>query len=160
MTCQFCGNEIDDNADVCFICGQPVAKSAPAAPAAPQAPVYEAPQAPAYEAEPQAPVYAPAPQAPAADPYAQPAPAQQPVQPAPVYVNEPKQKKSKVKDPNKVGGFLLFICALLPFVGAIVYAKNKKNDIRKVQIANATFIGLDIWLFIIIIVCVKKYMLS
>ena len=159
MTCQFCGNEIDDNADVCFICGQPVAKSAPA---------YEAPQVPVYEAEPQAPVYAPAPQAPvyaepqapAGDPYAQPVAAQQPVQPAPVYTNQPKQKKSKVKDPNKVGGFLLFICAILPIVGAIVYAKNKKNDVRKVQIANATFIGLDIWLFIIIVVCVKKYMLS
>lgn len=74
MTCKFCGNVIEDNSDICFICGQkvePVAAPAeaadafaPAAPAAPAAPVATA--APVYAAAPVAPVYAAAPVAPAA----------------------------------------------------------------------------------------------
>lgn len=61
MTCKFCGNVIEDNSDICFICGQKV-EAAPVAeaPVAPVAPVAEAPVAPA------APVYAAAPAAPAA----------------------------------------------------------------------------------------------
>ena len=38
MTCKFCGNVIEDNSDICFICGQKV-EAAPAAPEAPAAPV-------------------------------------------------------------------------------------------------------------------------
>lgn len=57
MTCKFCGNVIEDNSDICFICGQKV-EAAPAAeaatdafaPAAPAAPVYAAPAAPVYAA--------------------------------------------------------------------------------------------------------------
>ena len=73
MTCKFCGNVIEDNSDICFICGQkveaaPAAAEAPEAPVAPAAPVYEAPAAPAAPvyAAPAAPVYAAAPVAPAA----------------------------------------------------------------------------------------------
>ena len=72
MICKFCGNEIDDNSDFCFICGQkveaqqvaPVAAeenvysepqvSAPVAVEAAEAPVYQAPAAPvAAVAEPE-----------------------------------------------------------------------------------------------------------
>ena len=158
MTCKFCGNEINEGADVCFICGQPVEKPAeapqPEQPA-PAEPVYSEPapvaaQPSQYSDQPQ-PVVAP-----------QPVAYQQPPQATP-YPETPqggKAKKSKVKDPNKVGKFLLFICALLPFVGAIVYAKNKKNDVRKVQIANATFVGLDIWLAVICVIFFVKFMLK
>ena len=74
MTCKFCGNVIEDNSDICFICGQKV-EAAPAAdatadafaPVAPVAPVYaEAPAAPVYAEAPAAPVYAAAPVAPVA----------------------------------------------------------------------------------------------
>ena len=67
MTCKFCGNVIEDNSDICFICGQKV-EAAPVAeaPVAPVAPVAEAPVAPVYAAAPAAPVYAAAPAAPAA----------------------------------------------------------------------------------------------
>ena len=80
MTCKFCGNVIEDNSDICFICGQkvepvaapaeavdafaPVAPAAPVAPVAPAAPVATA--APVYAAAPAAPVYAAAPAVPAA----------------------------------------------------------------------------------------------
>ena len=70
MTCKFCGNVIEDNSDICFICGQKVeaAPAAAEAPEAPVAPVYDAPAAPAAPvyAAPAAPVYAAAPVAPAA----------------------------------------------------------------------------------------------
>ena len=68
MTCKFCGNVIEDNSDICFICGQKV-EAAPVAPAEPVAPVYAAapaaPAAPVAPAAPAAPVYAAAPVAPA-----------------------------------------------------------------------------------------------
>ena len=69
MTCKYCGNVIEDNSDICFICGQKVEPAAapaeaadafaPAAPVAPVAPVATA--APVYAAAPAAPVYAAAP---------------------------------------------------------------------------------------------------
>lgn len=80
MTCKFCGNVIEDNSDICFICGQkvepaaapaeaadafaPAAPVAPAAAVAPAAPVATA--APVYAAAPVAPVYTAAPAAPSA----------------------------------------------------------------------------------------------
>lgn len=75
MTCKFCGNVIEDNSDICFICGQkvePAAAPAEAADAfAPAAAPVAAPvatAAPVYAAAPAAPVYtaAPAPAVPAA----------------------------------------------------------------------------------------------
>ena len=147
MTCKFCGNEISEGADVCFICGQPVEQPAEAPEREPASePVVE-------EAAPAEAVYAP--EAPVAPPVVAVAPAPAPA-PAAAAEPEKKSKKKKEKDPNRVGKFLLFICALLPFIGALVYVKNRKNDARKVSIANATFVGLNIWLFIIVVVCFKN----
>lgn len=62
--CKHCGNQIEDNAAFCGVCGQPQNIAEPQA----QAPVYQAPvqpQQPVYQAPVQQPVYV-APQAPVA----------------------------------------------------------------------------------------------
>ena len=142
MTCKFCGNEIPDGSDVCYVCGQSVAEEGGSAPASQNDEVYaQQPEDVAAEAlyDENQPVQN--------DNYVD--PASQPV----------ASKSGKIKNPNKVGGFLLFICALFPLIGALVYLKNKNIPERKVSIANATFIGLNIKLFIIIIICVFKFMI-
>lgn len=144
MTCKFCGNEIEEGASFCFICGQPV--EVEAAPAAEAAPVEEA--APAAEAV----VPAAAPAAPVAE------------EAAPVEEGKKGKKGKKQKgpkDPNAAGKFTLFICFISAIIGLILYSKAKKagNEVKKVQIANALFLGLDIKLGIIILVLVKKFMM-
>lgn len=186
MICKFCGNEIDDGSDFCYICGQKVEEPAPAyaaadvysQPAAPvqtaEAPAYAAAptQAPAYAAAPtQAPVYAAAPtQAPVAPAYAA-DPTQAPAYAAaaPQYVQpaEPTGKKrkkaKKPKDPNMASRAQRFFSFLLFFiVGPILYNKEKKNgnETKAVSILNATMRGLCVFLAIIVVVMIKKFMLA
>lgn len=173
MICKFCGNEIDNNSDFCFICGQKVEPQQPtyaaepaanvysqpeAAPAAPEAPVYSAPEA----VQTAAPVYT-APVAPAA------APAEQPVAaPAVPQIKSRKELKKEKKLAKKAAAaacpvtkaqkFFSFIFAL---VGLILYSKAKKaNETEKaVIILNTMMTGLCVKMGIVIIVMIKKFML-
>ena len=190
MICKFCGNEIDDGSDFCYICGQKVEEPVPAfaaadvysqpAPSAEpaQAPVAEpafaaapaqAPVAPAYAAPAQAPVapaYAAPAQAPAAPAYAA-APVQPPVDPAAyaaaVEQGGKKKKAKKPRDPNMATRAQRFFSFLLFFiVGPILYNKEKKtgNQAKANSILNATMRGLCVFMAIIVVVMIKKFMLS
>ena len=175
MICKFCGNEIDNNSDFCFICGQKVEPQQPAYAAEPAANVYSQPEAApvAAPAEPvaavqaSAPVYA-APDAPVAPVAAPAAPVAEPVA-APAA--EPKSKKELKKEKklakkaaaaacpvSKAQKFFSFIFAL---VGLILYSKAKKNNEteKAVIILNTMMTGLCVKMGIVIIVMIKKFML-
>ena len=162
MICKFCGNEIDDGSDFCYICGQKVEEPVPAyaaadvysqPAAAPAAPV-QAPVAPAP-----APVAAaPAPAAPAPAPVAAPAVAPE----APAEQGGKKKKAKKVKDPNMASRAQRFFSFVLFFiVGPILYKKEKKNgnEAKATSILNATMRGLCVFMAIIVLVLIKKYVM-
>ena len=164
MICKFCGNEIDDGSDFCYICGQKVEEPVPAyaaadvysqPAAAPAAPV-QAPVAPAP-----APVAAaPAPAAPAPD--AAPAAAPAAVSEAPAEQGGKKKKAKKVKDPNMASRAQRFFSFVLFFiVGPILYKKEKKNgnEAKATSILNATMRGLCVFMAIIVLVLIKKYVM-
>ena len=164
MICKFCGNEIDDGSDFCYICGQKVEEPVPAyaaadvysqPAAAPAAPV-QAPVAPAP-----APVAAaPAPAAPA--PVAAPAAAPAAVSEAPAEQGGKKKKAKKVKDPNMASRAQRFFSFVLLFiVGPILYKKEKKNgnEAKATSILNATMRGLCVFMAIIVLVLIKKYVM-
>ena len=161
MVCKFCGNEIDDNSDFCFICGQKVEAKEPAyAAAAPAANVYTQPEA-----------------APATEPVADVAPVAEPeaVAAAPVSATaaaqrskkelkaEMKAAKKAAKDAkyaiaSRAARFFSFLFAL---VGLIIYSKAKKegDEEKAVVILNTFMTGLCVKMGIIIIFMVKKFML-
>ncbi len=143
MICKFCGNEIDDGSDFCFICGQKVEAAAPAyaaegaaAPADSQAPVAAAPVAPV---------------APAA------------VEEAPAAAETGKKKK---KEKNPANGFLRFICVILPVLGQLIglcvysSAKKKGNDAKAVAVLNSTMRGLCLWMAVIVVLMFKKFVMG
>lgn len=150
MICKFCGNEIDDNSDFCFICGQkvevqqvaPVAAenvySAPqeaVAPAAVEAPVYQVPVAPAT------------PVAPVAEPE---------------ETSKKKKKKSKkVKTPSAASKAERFFSFLFAIIGLILYNKAKKagNEQKAVAILNAVMTGVCVKLAVVNVVLLKKFIL-
>ncbi len=169
MVCKFCGNEIDDNSDFCFICGQKV----------------EA-QKDAYVAEPAANVYTQPESAPAANDFdvaaaavatAEPAAAEAtPVAEAPVVapVAETRSKKEikaelkaakkaakaeKYAVASRAARFFSFVFVL---VGLIIYSKAKKegDEEKAVVILNTFMTGLCVKMGIVIILMVKKFMLS
>ena len=170
MICKFCGNEIDDGSDFCYICGQKVEEPAPAfaaasdvysqsaaAPVAPvQAPVAPAPAA-AQPVQPAAPVQAPVPPAAYAAPVA-------PGTYAEGVADQGGKKKraKKVKDPNmaskaqRLFSFLLFF-----IVGPILYKKEKKNgnETKAISILNATMRGLCVFMAIVIVVMIKTFVM-
>ncbi|MGN1442795.1 MAG: hypothetical protein ACI4XE_02995 [Acutalibacteraceae bacterium] len=171
MICKFCGNEIDDGSDFCYICGQKVEESVPAFAAA--ADVYSQPAA--------APAQAPAAPAPAPVAASQPvqpaAPAQAPVTPA-AYAAAPaapnayvdgtaeqggkKKKAKKPKDPNMASRAQRFFSFILFFiVGPILYNKEKKNgnEAKAISILNATMRGLCVFMAIIVVVMIKKFVM-
>lgn len=182
MTCKFCGNVIEDNSDICFICGQkveaapaaPVAEAADAfAPAAPAAPVYaEAPAAPVYAAAPAAPVYAAAPAAPA----------------APAVADIKAQKKAlkaakkEAKKANKKSGSISPIRVILPalllalvfllknlcyvFVAVVgvylflVYRSYNKaiasgDEAKAQKLVNSTMVGICVGLAVACVLLIK-----
>ena len=151
MICKFCGNEIDDNSDFCFICGQKV-EAQQVAPVAAQENVYSEPQAAApvaVEAAPEAPVY----QAPVA-----------PVAPVaePEESSKMKKKKAKkVKDPSAASKAARFFSFLIPIIGLILYSKAKKagNEQKAVAVLNALMTGVCVWLAVINVVLFKKFIL-
>ena len=174
MICKFCGNEIDDGSDFCYICGQKVDEPAAAdaaanvysqpaaAPVAEPAYAAASVQASAAEAQPTA---APA-QAPVAPAYTA-VPGQPPVDPAfaadPVPQGGKKKRAKKPADPNMATRAQRFFSFLLFFiVGPILYKKEKKagNEAKAISILNAAMRGFCVFMAIIAVVMIKKFMLS
>ena len=172
MICKFCGNEIDNNSDFCFICGQKVEAQAPVY-TADNANVYSqaaqnvAPmdvEAPAEEAAP-----APAPVQPTAQ-YAQQAPAPMYQQPPMQYPAQPMSKKQMKKQAkaakkadkkaakqakkdatlvSKGKKFLyIFIVLIGQLIGLANYKKAKKAGDTElaVQTLNSFMTGVCVWL--------------
>lgn len=161
MICKFCGNEIDDGSDFCYICGQKVEEPVPAYVAAD---VYSQPAAaPAAPVQaPVAPAPAPVAAAPAPAPVAAPAAAPAAVSEAPAEQGGKKKKAKKVKDPNMASRAQRFFSFVLFFiVGPILYKKEKKNgnEAKATSILNATMRGLCVFMAIIVLVLIKKYVM-
>ncbi len=163
MVCKFCGNEIDDNSDFCFICGQKVEPQNDAYVAEPAANVYTQPEAPvAAEAEAVA-------EAPAAVATAVAEPVAEPAAPA-AEIRSKKEIKAELKAAKKAAKaekyavasraarFFSFIFAI---VGLIIYSKAKKegDEEKAVVIVNTMMTGLCIKMGIVIIIMIKKFML-
>ena len=161
MICKFCGNEIDDGSDFCYICGQKVEEPVPAYAAAD---VYSQPAAaPAAPVQaPVAPAPAPVAAAPAPAPVAAPAAAPAAVSESPAEQGGKKKKAKKVKDPNMASRAQRFFSFVLFFiVGPILYKKEKKNgnEAKATSILNATMRGLCVFMAIIVLVLIKKYVM-
>ena len=150
MICKFCGNEIDDNSDFCFICGQKV-EAQQVAPVAAEENVYSEPQvsAPVAVEAAEAPVY------------------QAPVAPV-AAVAEPeetskkkKKKAKKVKDPSAASKVVKFFSFLSAIIGLILYNKAKKagNEQKAVAILNAVMAGVCVKLAVVNVVLLKKFIL-
>ena len=165
MVCKFCGNEIDDNSDFCFICGQKVEAKEPAyAAAAPAANVYTQPEA-APATEPVADV------APISEPVAEPeAVAAAPVSATAAAQRSKKELKAEMKAAKKAAKDAKYAIAsraarffsfLFALVGLIIYSKAKKegDEEKAVVILNTFMTGLCVKMGIIIIFMVKKFML-
>ena len=169
MVCKFCGNEIDDNSDFCFICGQKVEPQKDAFAAEPAANVYTQPEAvPAAEAFEADAAVAVATEEPVAsqEPVAEAAPAVAPV----AETRSKKEIKAELKAAKKAAKaekyaiasraarFFSFIFAL---VGLIIYSKAKKegDEEKAVVILNILMTGLCVKMGIVIILMVKKFML-
>ncbi len=175
MICKFCGNTIEDNSDFCFICGQKVAEEvtventevfsqvAPTADEAAEtvvasAPVQEALD-PAAQAAPiyaqQAPIYAQ--QAPV---YAQQAIVQQ-VAPAPAAPKKSKKDPSIATKAKKFFSALFAATFILQFISWLWYkgAVKKGYDKKAVDILNSTMVGLCVFMGIVCIVLISKFML-
>lgn len=162
MVCKFCGNEIDDNSDFCFICGQKVEAKEPAYAAAPVANVYTQPEAapadePTAEAEP---VEAPAAEPVAAAPVSASVAAQRSKKELKAEMKAAKkaEKAAKYAIASRAARFFSFIFVL---VGLIIYSKAKKegNEEKAVAILNTFMTGLCFKMCIVIGVMIKKFML-
>ena len=175
MICKYCGSEIDDGSDFCYICGQKVEPVAPAFAPVNENAVYNpgVVEAPAAPAAPVAPATVEAPVAEAAQ-NAQPAyqtqvpPSFDPLQAAPVAPVEAeggkkkKAKKKKEKTPSAAGKAARFFSFLFALIGLILYKKAKKagNEEKAVAILNALMRGLCVKMAIVCVVLAKKYMFS
>lgn len=159
MVCKFCGNTIEDNSEFCFICGNKAikdeipAEEVFAQPKPTEIPVVAA-EAPAADAQTvytqQAPVYAQ--QAPI---YAQQAYVQQ--------VVEPKKKgKSTCSKAKKFFAALFAATFILQFIPWIWYKNAKKAEYEEkaVSILNSIMVGLCIFMAVICVVLIKKFMLG
>lgn len=131
MICRFCGNEIDDNSDFCFVCGQKTG----AAPEPEEEPTQDAPDTEIAEET------------------AEPLPVSEPADPEEYADVDPVERE-------KAGRFVRFISFLCPLIGVIIYASyTKKGKIgKKNSVANATMSGVCFYLIIAMIVVVKKSM--
>ena len=128
MICKFCGNEIDDHSQFCFVCGQKIDAPAPEAQAKPDA----LPTEPAGAET--LPVAEPA----AAEDYA---------------AVDPKD----VQKAGKFTRFICFICPLIGAIIYMIRAKQGETG-KKHSVANATMSGVCLYLIIGILLVVKKSM--
>ncbi len=142
MICKFCGNEIEDGSDFCFICGQKIEADAPVKEEA------NAPAAAPAEAEAAVAVAPPEAQEPA-------------VEAAPAVPLDPKAAKKAAKK-ARAGGFAKFISCIIPLIGLLLYRSAKKKGYEKkaVSLLNATMVGVNLYMVVILAVLVKKYMFA
>lgn len=140
MICKFCGNEIEDGSDFCFICGQKVEADTAAPAVAPEAPA----QAEAEAAVAVAPVEEVAAEVEAAPE-------------APAVVLDPKAAKKA-----KAGKFTKFIAFLFAIIGLIMYnsAKKKGYEEKAIAILNAVMTGLNVKMVIVIGVLAKMFLIG
>ena len=151
MICKFCGNEIDDGSDFCFICGQKV-EANQEAPVQNANDVYSQPQTPVAEAiQPQVDVEVPVYQQPVA-----PQPDVAPEAPA----KKKKRKEKKAKKPSAASKGIRFVCFLFAIIGLILYKKAKKagNDEKATAILNAIMSGVCVKLAVVNVVLAKKFL--
>ena len=132
MICKFCGNEIDDNSDFCFVCGQKVTATPDDSDVTANETAADVPQDEAI---------------PAPLPVSEPASAQE-------YADvDPKEVQ-------QAGKFTRFICFICPWIGVIIYLIRAKQGEtgKKRSVANATMAGVCLYLVIAIAFVVKKSM--
>jgi uncharacterized membrane protein YcjF (UPF0283 family) len=163
MVCKFCGNTIEDNSEFCFICGNKVikdeipAEAVYAQPAPVEIPVVaaEAPAADSQIVYQQAPVYA----QPGATVYAQQAYIQQIAEPK--KARKEKQAKSSCSKAMKFFAALFAATFVLQFIPWIWYKNAKKAgyEEKATSILNSTMVGLCIFMAIISVLLIKKFML-
>ncbi len=128
MICKFCGNEIDDHSQFCFVCGQKIDAPAPEAQAKPDA----------LPAEPAGAETLPVSEPAAAEDYA---------------AVDPKD----VQKAGKFTRFICFICPLIGAIIYMIRAKQGETG-KKHSVANATMSGVCLYLIIGILLVVKKSM--
>ncbi len=128
MICKFCGNEIDDHSQFCFVCGQKIDAPAPEAQAKPDA----------LPAEPAGAETLPVAEPAAAEEYA---------------AVDPKD----VQKAGKFTRFICFICPLIGAIIYMIRAKQGETG-KKRSVANATMSGVCLYLIIGILLVVKKSM--
>ena len=128
MICKFCGNEIDDHSQFCFVCGQKIDAPAPEAQAKPDA----------LPAEPAGAETLPVSEPAAAEEYA---------------AVDPKD----VQKAGKFTRFICFICPLIGAIIYMIRAKQGETG-KKHSVANATMSGVCLYLIIGILLVVKKSM--
>lgn len=149
MICKFCGNEIDDSSEFCYICGQKVSD---------EATVYVAQGENVYS-QPEAESESSVPQEVIGEPY--------------VALAEPEsvterdefaeavQELKALKEKIKGIGFERFICFMFAIIGLILYASEKsRGNIEKANaLLNAIVTGLCVKMGIVILIMGKKYFL-
>ena len=161
MVCKFCGNTIEDNSEFCFICGNKAIKDE-----IPAEEVFTQPQpteVPVVTAD-----------APAADPqavYTQQAPVY--AQQAPIYAQqayvqqivEPKKAKKGKSSCSKAAKFFAALFSatfILQFIPWIWYKNAKKAEYEEkaTSVLNSIMVGLCIFMAVICVVLIKKFMLG
>lgn len=130
MVCKFCGNEIEENAAFCFVCGQKISA----------ADVQE------ESTQPEPPANPPQPE-PETLPVAEPASPEEYADVDPV-------------DVQKAGRFTRFVCFVCPLIGALIYLIRAKRGQtgKKRSVANATMSGVCFYLIAAIVFVVMKSM--
>ncbi len=138
MVCKYCGNEIDDHSEFCFVCGQNIASQ----PADDQADAAAAPDTSAQTGETLR----------EAD-GAQPLPVAEPAAAEDYAAVDPK-------DVQKAGKFTRFVCFICPLIGAILYmvCAKKGETGKKHSVANATMSGVCFYLVIAILLVIRNSM--
>ena len=128
MICRFCGNEIADNAEYCFVCGQRVTADEP--PAQQPQNVSEAPQA-----------------------ESSPLPVAEPASPEDYADVDPVD----VQKAGKFTRFVCFLLPLIGVIIYLIRAKQGQTG-KKKSVANATMSGVCFYLIVAIAAVVMKTM--
>ncbi len=140
MICKYCGNELDDNAELCFICGHKVD------------PVQQEPEL--VTDDPTAYLLDDAKDASKEQPDVS--------ADAPSAGLTPTSSEVVINKPVKAGKFARFVSFLFALIGLIIYAVKKKNgeEAKANSIANAIGVGLCVKMTALGAFLVKLFMFS
>lgn len=158
MICKYCGSEIDDGSDFCYICGQKV-EAEQTVYASANDNVYSQPAQSVEETVSQPVAETPI-ETTVQQPEIQTQPA--PVQPEVETKKGKKKKKEKVKDPAVASKGIKFVAFLFAIIGLILYKKAKKAGYQEkaTVILNTLMLGLCIKMAIANVILAKKYLFS